>query len=74
MSDPLKAVFDILQSFEPEVSGRSTTPIREDVRAKMRLFAQGKLSKSEQAELQKLLDGKPEWIAALAAEVRALRS
>lgn len=73
MSDPDKIIFDFLQSFEPEVSGRSTDPIPDELRAKMRLFAQGKLSEFEQQELQKLLAGKPKWIAALAEEVKALR-
>lgn len=73
MSDPNKILFDFLQSFEPEVSGRSADPIPADLRAKMQLFARGKLSESEQQELQKLLAGKPTWITALADEVKAMR-
>lgn len=73
MSQPPKIIFDFLRSVEPEISGRNATPIPDDVRAKMRLFAQGKLSEQERQELQELLAEKPEWITALAEEVKTLR-
>lgn len=69
--------FEILSGFlsrmDGEVEGREMSALPPEFAAKLRNFACGKLSASEQAELIRELNAHPDWIAMLAAEVKALR-
>ena len=70
--------FEILSGFmaryDDEVIGRESSILPAEISASIRSFALGKLSTSEQAELLQQLDEHPDWVAALAAEVKALRN
>jgi len=70
--------FEILSGFlaryDDEVVGRESSILPDEVRASIRSFALGKLSTSEHANLLRQLDAHPDWVAALAAEVKMLRS
>jgi hypothetical protein len=70
--------FEILSGFlaryDDEVVGRESSVLPADISTRIRSFALGKLSASEQAELLRQLDAHPDWVAALAAEVKTLRT
>ena len=69
--------FEILSGFlaryDDEVVGRESSVLPAEISTNIRSFALGKLSTSEQAELLRQLNEHPDWVAALAAEVKALR-
>jgi len=70
--------FEILAGFlarcDEEVEGRETSAPPAEIFAQMRSFARGQLPSAGQAELVRQLNAHPDWIAALAAEVKALRA
>ena len=70
--------FEILSGFlaryDDEVVGRESSTPPTEVRDHIRSFARGQLSESKQAELVCQLNEHPDWIATLAAEVKALRN
>lgn len=70
--------FEILSGFlaryDDEVVGRESSVPPAEVSADIRSFARGQLSASRQEELVRQLNDHPDWIAALAAEVKALRN
>ena len=70
--------FEILSGFlaryDEEVVGRESSILPAEISSRIWSFARGKLSTSEQAELLRQLDEHPEWVAALAAEVKNLRN
>ena len=69
--------FEILSGFlaryDDEVVGREYSAPPAEVSAHIRSFARGQLSALEQEELVRQLNDHPDWIAALVAEVKALR-
>ena len=70
--------FEILARFldrvGEEVEGREHRQLSEDVHAKLRHFAAGRLPASEQEQMVELLTRNPEWMESLASEVKALRA
>ena len=70
--------FEILSGFlahyDDEVVGRESSMPPAEISADIRSFARGQLSTSKQEELVRQLTDHPDWIAALAAEVKTLRN
>jgi len=73
MTNTFQILATFLDRFEDEVEGRELQEPAEEVQAKLRDFAQGKLRGAEQSELLGLLNRNPQWIGRLAQEVKALR-
>jgi hypothetical protein len=73
MPNTFETLAGFLARYDDEVVGRETSPPPAEVAARMRSFARGQLASPEQAELVRQLNEHPDWIAALAAEVKAMR-
>ena len=69
--------FEILARFldraEHEVEGRELPAPSEALCLQLRQFARGALPEAERAQLLDLLHQNPQWLAPLAAEIKALR-
>ena len=74
MPNTFEILSDFLARYEDEVVGRAASIPPAEIRARLRSFAHGQLSATDQAELVRQLNEHPDWIAALAAEVKALRN
>jgi hypothetical protein len=73
MPNTFEILTGFLSRFGEEVEGRESTSLPPELSAQLRRFARGQLSEAEQAELIQQLNEHPDWVAALAAEARALR-
>jgi hypothetical protein len=62
-----------LERFGEGVEGRELSALPPEVGTRLQRFARGELPAAEQADLIRELNEHPEWIASLAAEVKALR-
>lgn len=69
--------FEILAKFlersGPEVEGRIRDVPDSDAIELFRKFANGKATPEERTRMVKLVDSRPDWIAALAAEIKQRR-
>lgn len=74
---PSSTSFQILEGFlrrtSGEVEGRENKSIPADVLRRIRDFASGRLAPEAREELLAELDRHPDWLAALAAEVKSQR-
>jgi hypothetical protein len=70
-------IFAILAGFlersGDEVQGREMQSVPEETRLKLRDFARGELAAAEQTRFIEELNKNPDLVAALAAEVKAMR-
>lgn len=71
MNNDFEILANFLDSFEPEVSGRSSDPISDAESALIAKMAAGDLSESERADLAPLLASNDQAMQSL---VRALKS
>lgn len=73
----MQNTFEILTGFldrhGAEVEGRETRTLPNELKTRLQSFARGELSEADQADLIRRLNERPEWIAFLAEEVKALR-
>ena len=74
MANTFEILAGFLDHFDHEVEGREQLQVSDGVRLKLREFAAGKLPSHEQDDLVQQLNRNPEWVASLAAEVKALRA
>ena len=74
MPNTFEILAGFLEHFDHEVQGREHAPVSDNVRIKLREFAAGKLPPHEQDDLVQALNRNPDWVASLAAEVKALRA
>jgi len=69
------AILDRFLAFTaPEVEGRADQPIPPATLRRLRRFAAGELSAAERERFVKQLERHPEWLIALAEEVKTLRA
>ena len=73
MPNTFEILTGFLTRFGDEVEGRESSTPPPEVVGQLRRFARGQLPAAEQAELILQLNEHPDWVAALAAEARALR-
>ena len=73
MKNQFEILAKFLEKYGDEVEGREFAELTPEVKAKLQLFAQGKLPATEQGDLIERLSQNPEWTARLAAEVKSLR-
>jgi hypothetical protein len=73
MPNTFETLSGFLARYDDEVVGRESPVPSPEVAARLRSFAQGQLSTAEQTELVRQLSEHPDWVATLAAEVKALR-
>jgi hypothetical protein len=70
--------FEILSGFlaryDDEVIGRESTVLPAEISGRLRSFARGQLTATEQEDLVHQLNEHPDWVAALASEVKTLRN
>jgi len=74
MPNTFETLSGFLARYDDEVVGRETVVPSPEVMARLRSFARGQLSASEQTDLVRQLNEHPDWVAALAAEVKVLRN
>jgi len=74
MKNNFEILAKFLEKFGDEVEGREFAELTPEVRTKLQQFANGSLPAAEQGELIERLSQNPEWIARLAADVKAMRS
>ena len=69
--------FEIITKFlarpGAEVKGRGSEVPDQDARVLFRKFASGKATPEERTEVVRLVDSRPNWIAALADEIKQRR-
>jgi len=73
MTNSFKLLSEYLDRFEHEVEGRQWEAPPEEIQAKLRALAQGRLPQTEQPQVFTILNQNPEWISELAKEIKALR-
>jgi len=73
MPNTFEILTGFLARFGDEVEGREAPGLPPEISAQLRRFARGQLTTAEQAELIQQLNEHPDWVAALAAEAKALR-
>jgi hypothetical protein len=73
VNDDFKILLEFFDGDVEEVVGRSAATIPAELREKIARFASGKCTEEERVEMKKLLQRKPELVAALVSEARALR-
>lgn len=73
MANTFETLSGFLARYNDEVVGRESPVPSPEISARLRSFARGQLSPTEQADLVRQLYEHPDWIAALAAEVKGLR-
>ena len=72
VNDDFQILFELLE--HEEVSGRIAAPMMSpDLQEKIAKFAAGTCTEDERDQMKKLLTERPDLIAVLASEVRALR-
>jgi hypothetical protein len=73
----MENTFEILAGFlgryGVEVEGREASPLPTEMESKLRDFARGALTDEEQLDLIRRLNDRPDWVAYLAGEIKALR-
>jgi hypothetical protein len=74
MPNTFETLSGFLARYEDEVVGRESVVPSPEVMTRLRSLARGQLSPAEQVELARQLDEHPDWVAALAAEVKILRN
>ena len=74
MANTFEILSGFLARYDDEVVGRESSILPAEVGERIRRFARGKLPRPEQVELLRQLDEHPDWVAALAAEVKNLRT
>lgn len=73
MNEPFAILAAFLDRFGSDVEGRSLEALPPELQTQLQTLARGALDATERAQVIELLKSHPEWIAALAAEVKALR-
>jgi len=73
MQNTFEILAGFLERYGAEVEGRETSPLPAELENKLRAFARGELSEAEQMDLISRLNERPDWIAYLAGEIKALR-
>ena len=73
MQNTFEILAGFLERYGVEVEGRGTSPLPAEMENKLRAFARGELSEADQMDLIRRLDERPDWIAFLAGEIKALR-
>ena len=73
MPNTFEILTGFLARFGDEVEGREASDLPAEVTAQLRSFARGQLPAAAQADLIRQLNEHPDWVAALAAETKALR-
>jgi hypothetical protein len=73
MPNTFEILTGFLSRFGDEVEGRESPDLPPEARDKLRRFARGQLPVSDHAELIRQLSDRPDWVATLAAEAKALR-
>jgi hypothetical protein len=72
VNDDFQILFELLEDRD-EVAGRAATKVPAELRERIAKFAAGTCSEEERDQMKHLLRTKPDLIAVLAAEARALR-
>jgi hypothetical protein len=73
MPNTFEILSGFLRRYGDEVEGRELSGPTPEIGAKLQLFARGQLPASEQAELIGQLNERPDLIAKLASDIKALR-
>jgi hypothetical protein len=73
MPNTFEILAGFLSRFGDEVEGRESSSRPPEVSVQLCRFARGQLPAVEQAGLIQQLNEHPDWVAALAAEAKALR-
>jgi hypothetical protein len=72
VNDNFQILFELLEGRD-EVTGRAATTVPAELREKIVKFAAGTCSEDERDQMKQLLRKKPDLVAVLATEARALR-
>ena len=73
MSNSFEILAEFLRRYGDEVEGRAVVETPDEVLRQLGALARGEVPEPERRELMCQLKANPEWVARLAAEVRALR-
>jgi len=73
MQSDFEIITDFLSRHDADVTGHSSDLPDNDVLVLFRKFANGKATPKERAEVVSLVDSRPNWIAALADEIKRRR-
>jgi hypothetical protein len=73
MQSDFEIIADFLSRHGADVTGHSSDAPEKDVLVLFRKFASGKATPEERAEVVSLVDSRPNWIAALADEIKRRR-
>jgi len=73
MPNTFEILTGFLARFGDEVEGRESPTLPPEISVGLRRFARGQLPASEQEELIRQLNERPDWVALLAAEAKSLR-
>jgi len=73
MQNTFEILTGFLARYGAEVEGRETHTLPNELKTRLQRFARGELSEADQLELIRQLNERPEWIAFLAGEIKALR-
>jgi hypothetical protein len=73
MQSDFEIITDFLSRHGADVKGHSSDVPDKDVLALFRKFASGQATPEERAEVVILVDSRPNWIAALADEIKRRR-
>jgi len=74
MNSDIKTLFEFLEHFGPEVSGRGTTEPKNGAAARLERFARGECDEAERVEVCRLLRMHPTWLRWLAERVKLARA
>ncbi len=74
MNESFVPIFQFLEQFEPQVSGRGHEPPDPALRAKVQAFARGELPAAEHEPLIRQLQADPALAAYLGEAVKSLRT
>ena len=73
MPNTFEILNGFLALFGDEVEGREAPDLPPEINVQLRSFARGHLTAAAQEKLIRQLNDHPDWVAALAAEAKALR-
>jgi hypothetical protein len=74
MQNTFEILAGFLARYGEEVEGRETSPLPTEIKNKLLAFARGDLTETDQLDLIRRLNERPDWIAFLAGEIKALRT
>jgi hypothetical protein len=73
MQNTFEILTGFLARYGADVEGREASPLPAEMIAQLKAFARGDLTEAEQMDLIRRLNERPDWIAFLAGEIKALR-